>query len=177
MIGHRLLGNTLLLIGRYRGRTSTSRSALWRFTILPSIVRWRRDLARMSGVATLTFRSLALWLLGYPQLPCGHRPCAQRCARDRSHAATLMFALSCTAFTHICCGNYAAATAHLEECIALAGEKSAVLGRCSRNGSAGLRIGPTGKASDAVQAINAGITGTRSTGATYGVPAVFVIFG
>ena len=38
-----------------------------RFTILPSIVRWRRDLARTSGVAILFFRSLALWLLGYPE--------------------------------------------------------------------------------------------------------------
>ena len=36
---------------------------------------------------------------------------------------TLLFALSCTAFTHICCRDTAAAAIHLDECIALAQEK------------------------------------------------------
>ena len=45
MIGHRVMGTFLAAYGstsRKAGRTSITRS---RFTILPSIVRWRRDLA------------------------------------------------------------------------------------------------------------------------------------
>ena len=48
MIGHRLMGISLLLreTSRKAERISIRRS---RFTILPSIVRWRRDLAKTSG--------------------------------------------------------------------------------------------------------------------------------
>ena len=47
MIGHRLLG-TSLLVGRRRRRAESISIALSRFTILPRIVRWRPDLAKTS---------------------------------------------------------------------------------------------------------------------------------
>ena len=60
MIGHRLMGTTLVFTGDFAqaGRTSITRS---RFTILSSIVRWRRVLAKTSGS-----RSCAIdrWLCG-----------------------------------------------------------------------------------------------------------------
>ena len=74
------------------------------------------------GVATLTFRPLALWLLGYPKTALEETDVRSRGTRDRSHP-TLLFALSCTAFTHICCRDAAAAATNLDECIALAQEK------------------------------------------------------
>ena len=49
MIGHRLMGDFLDCVretSRKAERTTIRRS---RFTILPSIVRWRRDLAKTSG--------------------------------------------------------------------------------------------------------------------------------
>jgi hypothetical protein len=49
MIGHRLMGVSLLCVrgtSRKVGRISIGWS---RFTILPSIVRWQRDLAKTSG--------------------------------------------------------------------------------------------------------------------------------
>ena len=48
MIGHRLMGISSAVLGtsRQAGHTWIRRS---RFTILPSIVRWRRDLAKMLG--------------------------------------------------------------------------------------------------------------------------------
>ena len=35
--------------------------------ILPSIVRWLRDLAKMPERHILCYRSLAFWLLGHPE--------------------------------------------------------------------------------------------------------------
>ena len=49
LIGHRLMGISLLHTGDIRRRPNALRSARSRFTILPSIVRWRRDLAKTSG--------------------------------------------------------------------------------------------------------------------------------
>ena len=48
MIGHRIMGTSLMLTGRSRkvARMTIRRS---RFTIPPSIVRWRRDLATTIG--------------------------------------------------------------------------------------------------------------------------------
>ena len=66
MVGHRLLGNTLLVIGE----ATDARSHLDRALALydpavhrPLATRFGHDV----GTATLTFRPLALWLLGYPE--------------------------------------------------------------------------------------------------------------
>ena len=64
-----------------------------RFTILPSIVRWRRDLAKTSGWLCLSFRSWALWLLGYPEAALADADHALKDAREIGQAATLMDAL------------------------------------------------------------------------------------
>ena len=70
--------------------------------ILPSIVRWRRDLAKTSQVAILSFRSLALWVLGYPEAALADAEHALKDAREIGHAATLMYALIHTpCLTHI----------------------------------------------------------------------------
>ena len=49
MIGHRLMGISLLHTGDIAEGRAHYRSARSRFTILPSIVRWRRALAKTSG--------------------------------------------------------------------------------------------------------------------------------
>ena len=64
--------------------------------ILPSIVRWRRDLAKTLGVAILSYRSLALWLLGYPEAALADADHALKDAREIGQAATLMYALNFT---------------------------------------------------------------------------------
>ena len=54
MVGHRLMGVSLVHTGTLRkaGCTTIRRS---RFTILPNIVRWRRDLAKTSGWQSCAF--------------------------------------------------------------------------------------------------------------------------
>jgi predicted ATPase len=58
------------------------------------------------------------------------------------------------------------AKALIDECVALAEEKGAAFFKVMATAQRGCVLALTGKASDAVQTINAGITGYRSTGAT-----------
>ena len=60
-------GHFFAVYGRHRARPSALRSGRSRFTILPNIVRWRRDLAKTPGCQSCAYRSLALWMLGYPE--------------------------------------------------------------------------------------------------------------
>ena len=122
MIGHRLLGTTLLCMGD----VADARSHLDRALALydpaahrPLATRFGHDV----GTAILTYRPLALWLLGYPETALVETDRALDAARETDHLPTLLFALSGTSITHICCRDHAAATAHAEECIALAQEK------------------------------------------------------
>ena len=89
-------GDYLAVHGRHRGRPSAFRSRRSRFTILPSIVRWRRDLARMLGWRSCPFVRWALWLLGYPEAALADADHALEDAREIGQAATLMYALYLT---------------------------------------------------------------------------------
>jgi DNA-binding winged helix-turn-helix (wHTH) protein/tetratricopeptide (TPR) repeat protein len=163
MIGHRLLGNTLLCMGNAVEALSHLDRA-WAIydqaTHRPLATRFGHDV----GSATLTFRPLALWLLGYPKTALAETERAINAARGTDHIPTLLLALSCTAFTHICCRDPAAAAVHLNECIALAPEKVPyykMLGGAQR----GCVLTQSGKATEAVEAINAEIAGLRAIGA------------
>ncbi len=66
-------------------------------------------------------------MLGYPEAALADAEQALKDAREIGQAATLMYALYFNrSFTHILCGNYAAATHALEELVALADEKGAL---------------------------------------------------
>jgi hypothetical protein len=56
----------------------------------PFATRFGTDIS----VAILGFRSLALWLLGYPDAALGDADCALKDAREIGHAATWMYALN-----------------------------------------------------------------------------------
>ena len=86
-------------------------------------------------------------------------------ARETGHVPTLLFALTLTALTHICCRDHAAAIAHLEECIALAQEEAPYI-KYLAAGNRGCVLAQTGKASEAIQAISDAITELRPIGAT-----------
>ena len=105
-------------------------------------------------------------MLGYPEAALADADHALRDAREIGQAATLMFALCITSFTHILCGNYAAANAQSDEVVALADEKGALFWKALGMLTQGCVLALTGKAADAVQMITSGITAWRSTGAT-----------
>jgi predicted ATPase len=163
MIGHRLLANTFLVMGDVAEALSHLARA-WALydpaAHRPLATRFGHDV----GAATLIFRPLALWLLGYPQTALVETERAITAARETDHTPTLLLALSCTAFTHICCRDTAAAAIHLDECIALAPEKVPyykMLGGAQR----GCVFAQTGKTADAIQTISAEIAGLRAIGA------------
>jgi predicted ATPase len=113
---------------------------------------------------------MALWTLGYPDAALADTNNALCDARAMGQAATLMFALLIGSFTHILCGDYAAANAETDEVVALASEKGAFLWKAFGMSLQGCLLALTGKAADAVNRITAGIAEFRSTGATCFVP-------
>ncbi|MGO9847686.1 MAG: hypothetical protein ACLPKT_14155, partial [Methylocella sp.] len=62
-----------------------------------------------SGVIILSWRSLALWMLGFPEAALTDANRALKDADELGHAATLMNAQGLTSSTHVLCGNYATA--------------------------------------------------------------------
>src|SRR5262249_8950508 len=112
MIGHRLLGNSLLCVGDFaEGLVHLDRAlALYDPAAhRPLATRFGHDI----GVAILSFRPFALWMLGYPGTALAEAARPFNAARETGHTTTLIFALSCTSFLHICCRDYAAANAQL----------------------------------------------------------------
>jgi predicted ATPase len=164
MIGHRLLGMTLLLMGDATEALSHLDSAWALYNPAahrPLATRFGHDV----GAATLTFRPLARWLLGYPKAVLEEADHAVAAARETDHMPTLLFALAGTAFTRMCCRDHAAAAIHLDECIALAQDKVPFWNMFAIV-QHGCVLAQIGKAADAIEAIGAGIAGLRAIGTT-----------
>jgi tetratricopeptide (TPR) repeat protein len=132
----------------------------------PLTTRSGRDV----GVAVLSSRSSCVWQLGYPAAASNDGERAVKNAREIGHPTTLMFALHASGFNHICCRDYAAAIAQVDELIALADERGAPYWKAIGTALRGWIFVLTAKASDAVLAITSGITSLRSTGATLNEP-------
>jgi predicted ATPase len=132
----------------------------------PLTTRSGRDV----GVALLSSRSSCLWILGYHAASRNDAELALKNARETGHATTLMFALNAAVFNHTCSGNYAAASAQVDELIALADERREPYWKAIGIALQGLLFVLTGKASDAVRAIISGLTSLRSTGTTLHQP-------
>jgi predicted ATPase len=76
--------------------------------------------------------------------------------------------------THLLCGSYAAAIAHLDEVIAFAEEKGAFLWKANGTMYRGCVLAASRQAEDAIKATTAGLRGWRSTGATVGAPFILL---
>ncbi len=93
MIGHRLMGTSLLFTGDIaagRGHLDQAIALYDPAEHRPLATRFGQDV----GVAILSFRSWALWLLGYPEAALRDADDALKDAREIGQAATLMYALS-----------------------------------------------------------------------------------
>ena len=124
MIGHRTMASTLALTGdlvearaHYDAALALYRPAEHRRLM----TRFGQDLR----VTCLAFRSMPLWLLGYPEAALKDADCALMEARQIEHVATLMFTLNFPVLVNTYCGNYHSANEHLKELVALAEEKGA----------------------------------------------------
>jgi len=169
MIGHRLVGMSLLTAGNF----VQARSHLdWAIALYDPAVH--RALATRFGqdvrVVILPWRSWALWSLGYPEVALADADQALKEAREIGHAATLMFALFHVSFTHLYCGNHATANELIEELVVLADEKRASFWKAGGMLRRGWLFALAGKPLDAIQMIRSGMAAWRSTGATVWMP-------
>ena len=163
MIGHRLMGNSLLLTGELaegRGHFDRALALYDPARHRPLATRFGQDIQ----VAALTFRSLVLWVLGYPEAALADADQALKDARAIGQAATLMYALH-VPFPCIQCGNYVRAKALTDELVTLANEKGALFWKALGTMNQACVLTLTGKAPDAIQMFTSGIAAYRSTGA------------
>jgi predicted ATPase len=169
MIGHRLMGASLLLTGHLAESRAHYDQAIALYNPAehrPLTMRFGQDV----GVTILSYRSWALWLLGCPDAARADAKHEVEDARDIEQAATLMYALSHAPWTLIWCGNYAEATAQTKEVIVLADEKGSLYWKAFGTMNLGCLFALTGKGSHAVQMITSGIAALRSTGANLWMP-------
>ncbi|WP_076858739.1 adenylate/guanylate cyclase domain-containing protein [Bradyrhizobium mercantei] len=118
-----------------------------------------------SRVSVLSYRSWALWFLGYPAAAIEDAHHAIKDAREIGQAATLIYALGHATFTYLHCGSFTKASEAIDELGALVDETGSLHWKPHETMSRGWLFAVTGKPSDAIQMIASGITAYRSTGA------------
>ena len=170
MMGHRLMATSLTSTGDLIGSLAHYDQAVAMYDPAEHgslAIRFGQD----ARVAAWSYRSLTLWLLGRPELALTDVENALNAARKTRHAATLLYALTCTNLTQIGCRNYEAIRAQSDEAIALADEKvGAPFWKAHGMIERGCLLALTGKPVDAVRVITSGIDAYRSTAATLYTP-------
>jgi class 3 adenylate cyclase/predicted ATPase len=169
MIGHRTTGSTLQFLGDFVGAKVHYNEAL----ALYRAAEHRRLMTRFGQdlrVTCLAFRSMLMWLLGYPEAALKGADCALLEARKTEHAATLMFTLNFPILINTYCGNYDAANEPLKELVVLAEEKRAPFRTAEGVLRQGYILTLTGEATKAVEMVTSGIELWRSAGSTIFTP-------
>jgi predicted ATPase len=169
MVGYRLMGLSLL----HTGDVGAGLAHLDRAIALydpaehrPLATRFGQDV----GVAILAWKSIALWLLGYPEDALANAEHALTMAREIGHAATLMYALTFATWTDIQCGNWATAEAQAERDVALADEKGIVLWKGFGMMHQAQLLNLASRASDSLDKIIPALTALQSTRTTMWIP-------
>ena len=165
MIGHRLMGTSLLLTGDFVESLMHLNKgiAFYDPTQHRSLAtRFGQDV----GVALLCYRALALWFRGYPDAALADAEQALQEARKIGQAVTLAYALAHVNLLHRCRGNYTMANAIVGEHAALADERGSPYWKSQAMLQQGRISALTGNAADAVKKLTAGLASYRSTGAT-----------
>ena len=169
MVGHRLMGTSLV----YAGDVAGGRTHLDHAIKLYDPAENRAFTTRFGPelrVTILSQRSIALWLLGYPEAALADLEQTLSYARESGQAATLIYGLSVALLTPIHCRQYAAARLLVDEVVALADEKGTLFWKAFGMMNQGCILALTGKASDAVQTLTSATTAYQSTGATLFMP-------
>jgi predicted ATPase len=126
--------------------------------------------AQDERVGLLSFRSLTLWMLGYPEAALKDAKHALEDAREIGQAATLMLALYWTVLTETSCRNYAAADALSDQLVALANQTGSPAWKVYGMINKGCVSALTGNAAEAIKMITSGLAANRSMGSTLGHP-------
>jgi predicted ATPase len=169
MIGHYVMGVSLMAAGGIaEARAHFDQAIALYGPIEHAPLGMRRGTGSLVGI--LTFRSLALWALGYPEAAVADTEDALKNAREMGRADVLLAAMFHGLITHILCRNYVTANAVLDELIVGADKKSASQWKAIGTLMQGVIFTLTGKTSNSVKLIASGIAAYRSTGATAWIP-------
>jgi predicted ATPase len=169
VLGHRLMGTSLICTGDIAQGRAHLDCAIELYDSVEHrslAIRFGQDV----GVATLSYRSLALWFLGYPDAALADADQAITSACDTRQVVTLMYALGHQTLTYLYCGHYVRARTQADELIALADKKSTTLFKASRMMNQGSVLALSGRHSNAIQILVPGITTWQSTGSTLWLP-------
>jgi tetratricopeptide (TPR) repeat protein len=169
VIAHCVLGQTLA----FSGELAAGRTHFDKGVALYDPAEHRQLPTRFGQDPIETILSARAWTLialGFPDAAVADARQALKGAREIHHAATLMHALSFSSFTHVCCKDYATASALIDELAVLTEKKDALLWNAGAMLHQGHLFTVTGKAADAVRMTTSGLKAWRSTGATLWVP-------
>ena len=169
MVGHRLMCTSLMFTGDLeQGRTHLDRAlALYDPAEHRSLAaRFGQDIR----VASLFYRGLALWMLGFPDAAIADSVEALKGARELGQAATLMITLAFTALTYIWCGNYHRANELIDELLTLAEEKGSVNFKAAGTCFEGSILALAGRTHEAIPIITTAISEWQATRAKLFIP-------
>jgi predicted ATPase/class 3 adenylate cyclase len=169
MVGHRILASALIFTGDIAAGRAHDDQAL----ALYDAAKHRAQAMRFGQdhrTASLSFRSIASWLLGYSDAALTDANEALNETREIGQAASTMFALCHASFINIQRRDYAAASAMLHQLTALADEKGASLWQAYGTLLQACLASLTGKATDAIRVFATGIAAWCATGATMWMP-------
>jgi class 3 adenylate cyclase/predicted ATPase len=169
MIAHRSTGLSLL----HTGQIAQCRPHFDRAIALYDPVEHRPLAPRFGGdirATALAWRSVAVWILGFPVSAQADAENALGRARETGHGVTLMYALTHASMTHFCCGNYTRASVEADELVTLAGEKGSTIWKAYGAFRQGQLAVTTGQAADAVEIITSAMDAARSTASTLWTP-------
>ena len=169
MMAHRIMGMCLL----YCGDVAEGKAHLDRALLLYDPDKHRQLATRFvvdAGPTILSYRSLALCILGYPDAALIDADRALSIAKETGHIATLIVALLFGAMVNMFRGNYTLAKLQADELIALSEQSGALFWKQSGMHVQGSIFAMTGKATEAVALISPRITEAETTGTTIGLP-------
>ena len=169
MVAHRAMGLALTATGDIaKGRVHLDQAmALYEPALhRPLATRFGQDV----GVAILSFRSLALWVLGYPARALSDTKQALTFAREIGQTPTLMYALAYQAMLLTLLGDYGPALALAIELNSLADGKGSLYWKAAGTMNQGEALALTDKAAVAVPTLIAGITAWKAVGSTAWLP-------
>jgi class 3 adenylate cyclase/predicted ATPase len=169
VIGHRIMGNSALFMGDIaQARTHYDRGIALYDPAAHRLLTTR--FGYEAGVAVLCYRTLAVWLLGYPQAALADARRALDTSREMGQVINLMLALGPGVWSQIYCGEYASAITQTAEILALAEEKGTVFGKAIGLMNRGWLHALTGEPVKAIETMTAGLAAYRSAGSTVWFP-------
>ena len=166
MVGHSIMGVACASAGNFLRARAHHDQALVLYDPTVHRALLTRFAAQDQLVVDLSFRSLTVWMLGYPDAALADAERALQEARQIDHASTLMFALWWTGLTKASCGCCTVANALGKELVALADQNRSPTYRVAGTLLQGSVLALTGKSAHAIEMITGGLSANRSMGMT-----------